>query len=148
MKFSITFLDSNIIETQWDSFVLTMNRLTKIGDLDIAKAKKILSKINKQNWHIWVAVDDNTKEVIWTIKLQIEQKFQYEWSLSANIEEVVTRDWYDGIWIWSALVVNAIEFAKQKKVYKIILACDEKLIPFYEKFSFQKKEHTMKLYLK
>jgi hypothetical protein len=39
-----------------------------------------------------------------------------------------------------------LEYLKQKGCYKIELACDKELTPFYEKFWFQGLEVEMKMY--
>jgi glucosamine-phosphate N-acetyltransferase len=41
---------------------------------------------------------------------------------------------------------TAKNYWNQNNCYKIILDCEEKLIPFYERFGFKRKANSMQLY--
>ena len=40
----------------------------------------------------------------------------------------------------------AKNYCQEQNCYKIILDCEDKLIPYYEKFGFKKKANSMQLY--
>jgi predicted GNAT family N-acyltransferase len=42
---------------------------------------------------------------------------------------------------------KALEYAKSEGVYKITLTCREHLVPFYERFDFEKYSIQMKQYI-
>lgn len=41
---------------------------------------------------------------------------------------------------------TAKKYCNENNCYKIILDCEDKLIPFYERFGFKKKANSMQLY--
>ncbi len=126
-------------------FLETLGHLAEVSDLSKEKAEEILEKINSQNSQILVALTDDD-QVIGSLTLMLEQKFLREGKLAGHIEDVVTRKDYEGMGVASALIKKAIEIAKEKRCYKLILDCHEELIPFYKKFGFQEKEICMKIY--
>ncbi len=145
--FTIKLLSKEILEIQHQSLIITLEWLMPVWPLITEECISLLDRITKQEWYVFVAIDDNSWEIIGSVKLQLEQKFQRGGAISANIEELVTRPWFQKQWIGSALMKHAIDFAKQEDVYKIVLDCWDLLVKFYEKFWFEQKEQCMKLYL-
>lgn len=126
-------------------FLETLGHLAEVSDLSKEKAEEILEKINSQNSQILVALTDDD-QIIGLVTLMLEQKFLRGGKLAGHIEDVVTRKGYEGMGVASALMKKAIQIAQEKGCYKLILDCEDKLIPFYEKFGFQEKEICMKIY--
>ncbi len=118
-----------------ESFFETLRNLVDSPTLDQEKMKDVLTKMHKQWTVILVAVNEHG--IIGTTGLLIEQKFIRWWVLAGHIEDVAVRKWFEGKGIAGALLTRAIEIAKEKWCYKIILDCGEKMIPFYEKFGFK-----------
>ena len=130
-----------------NSFFETLKNLSDVLFLDMETTKQLLSKIKKQWWNIFVAVSDEYG-IIWTITFFLEQKFIKWWAIAWHIEDVATREWFTWQWIAKKLIERAIQEAKQKWCYKIILDCNEQLAPFYEKHGFENEWVFMRLYLK
>lgn len=123
-----------------NGFFETLKNLTDAPILSFEKSKEIYDKIKSQNIHIFVAVSDDG-QILGSTSLLLEQKFIHGGSLVGHIEDVTTRKDYEGNGIASSLLNYAIEFAKQKKCYKIILDCKDELVKFYEKFGFEHFKH-------
>lgn len=126
-------------------FLETLSNLAEVGHLSTEKAQEVLEKINAQGSRIIVAVSDEG-QIIASITLMLEQKFLREGKLAGHIEDVVTRKGYEGLGLASALMKKAIETAKERGCYKLILDCHHELMPFYQKFGFREKEKCMKIY--
>ena len=47
---------------------------------------------------------------------------------------------------WDETLDTAKKYCNENNCYKIILDCEDKLIPFYERFGFKKKANSMQLY--
>jgi len=145
-KEKINFLVREIEEEDLQNgFLQTLSNLTEMGKIynDIIKSKKILQEIKTYPFYkIFVAVKDEGL-IIGTTTILIEQKFIHDGGRVGHIEDVATRNEYEGLGVGSALIRTCLDFAKKKNCYKVILACSEKNIPFYKKVGF--KEHDVSM---
>ena len=130
---------------QSHGYLETLSNLAEVGNLSRKRMEEILEKIKLQGFYIFIAITDD-EQILGTITLLLEQKFIHNGGIAGHIEDVVTRKSYEGIGVASALIKKAIQIAQESGCYKVILDCENKLIPFYEKFGFQKKENCMKMY--
>ena len=131
-------------------FFQTLSNLTHIGKIsnEPQRANKILQVIKTNPFHkIFVAVNDDV-DIIGLITLLIEQKFVHDGGKVGHIEDVVTRNGYEGIDVGSAFIQKSLRFAKEKNCYKVILDCSETNIPFYEKMGFRKHSIGMRYDIK
>lgn len=87
-----------------------------------------------------VAVAD--KYIIGTVTMIIEQKFIYNGSKVAHIEDLVVTEEYHGFGIGTMLVEAAVELAKIANCRKIILNCSKELEGWYTKLGFYKDVDT------
>jgi glucosamine-phosphate N-acetyltransferase len=130
-------------------FFDTLSNLASIGNSisQHERAKMILSEIRSYPFYnIFVAVTEDG-EIIGSITILIEQKFIHDGGKVGHIEDVVTRIEYEGRGVGKALVVKALDFAKQKKCYKVVLDCSKKNVEFYEKLGFKQHEISMRINL-
>src|ERR687891_1503289 len=128
-------------------FFQTLSNLATLGRIcnDLEQAKKILQEIKSYPlYKIFVAVKNDDGQIIGSITILIEQKFIHDGGRAGHIEDVVTRREYEGIGVGSALVSAALEFAREKNCYKVILDCSEKNVRFYEKIGFRRNEISMR----
>jgi glucosamine-phosphate N-acetyltransferase len=130
-----------------NGFIETLSFLSKT-DTTHEKLIETFTKL-KQNTDntIFVAVTSEGK-VIGTTTLLIEQKFIHNCGLVGHIEDVVVHGKFRGEGIADRLVEKAINVAREAGCYKVILNCDEKLVPFYQKFGFIKHEIEMRFELR
>jgi glucosamine-phosphate N-acetyltransferase len=127
-------------------FFQSLSNLTALGRIveDNGRAEKILSEIKSCPFHrIFVAVKDDG-QIIGSTTLLIEQKFIHDGGKVGHIEDVTVNKNYEGKGIGSALVRNAMDFAKQNDCYKVILVCSDKNIQFYKAIGFKEHEISMR----
>ena len=96
-------------------FFDTLSNLAPTGNLvsQHERAKMILSEIRSYPFYtIFVAVREDG-ELIGSITILIEQKFIHDGAKVGHIEDVVTRNEYEGRGVGKALVLKAIDFAKK-----------------------------------
>ena len=102
-------------------------------------------RIQQQGGRIYVIEQDN--RIVSTLKLFFEQKLHNNLAFVGHIEDVATHVEYRGQGLASSLIRHAIEEAKQKGCYKIILCANENNHPFYTGLGFQKKGTEFCIYV-
>ena len=133
-----------------------------IRKININDNKKYLSLINisisKENFdnfinnvlgelHI-ICVLEKNNEIIGTGTLYIEKKLTYNISKMGHIENIFIDKNHQGNGYGEKIVKKLLEYAKNKKCYRVDLTCIEELIPFYNKNNFTKKNVSMNVYFK
>jgi glucosamine-phosphate N-acetyltransferase len=130
-----------------NGFIETLSFLNEIDTISQEKLIETFIKL-KQNADstIFVAVTSEGK-VVGTTTLLIEQKFIHNCGLVGHIEDVVVHEKFRGQKIADRLIEKAINVAREAGCYKVILDCNEKLVPFYQKLGFKKHEIEMRFEL-
>src|SRR5690606_4202949 len=96
----MSFLVRKITEKDFDNgFFETLSNLTVVGDIysnDELKRDVIGKVLGDQNYIIIVAEDLESKKIIGTATLLIEQKFIHNGGKVGHIEDVATRKGFEG----------------------------------------------------
>ncbi|PJA49266.1 MAG: histone acetyltransferase [candidate division SR1 bacterium CG_4_9_14_3_um_filter_40_9] len=129
-----------------DSFFVTLSNLTDAPKQTREKTENLLMGINEQGSKIFIAITTEG-EIIGALTLMVEQKMIRGGAKAGHIEDVVTREGFEGNGIGKALMNTAIEEAKNCGCYKIILDCDNELTGYYKKFGFKTDGAFMRMYL-
>ena len=133
-----------IIESDLENgFLESLDNLRQTSNLEQSSARNILKKILENENHIIHVAELNGK-IVGSTTLLIEQKFIHEGGLVGHIEDVVVNKEFEGHGIGMKLVLSLLGVAKEKKCYKTILNCEDKLLPFYEKIGFKQKSTEMR----
>ena len=126
-----------------NGFLESLDNLRQTSNLEQNSVKNILKKILENENHIIHVAELNGK-IVGSTTLLIEQKFIHEGGFVGHIEDVVVNKEFEGRGIGMKLVLSLLDIAKEKKCYKTILNCEDKLIPFYEKIGFKQKSTEMR----
>ena len=126
-----------------NGFLESLDNLRQTSNLEQNSVKNILKKILENENHIIHVAELNGK-IVGSTTLLIEQKFIHEGGFVGHIEDVVVNKEFEGQGIGMKLVLSLLDVAKEKKCYKTILNCEDKLIPFYEKIGFKQKSTEMR----
>lgn len=87
------------------------------------------------------------EHIVATGKIIYEPKFHNNLKFVAHIEDIVVSKEFRKQNIGYFLIMSLLdEINKRNDVYKIILACNEELVPFYEKNNFKVKGVEMCIY--
>ena len=133
-----------IIESDLENgFLESLDNLRQTSNLEHNSVRNILKKILENENHIIHVAELNGK-IVGSTTLLIEQKFIHEGGFVGHIEDVVVNKEFEGQGIGMKLVLSLLDVAKEKKCYKTILNCEDKLIPFYEKIGFKQKSTEMR----
>ena len=133
-----------IIESDLENgFLESLDNLRQTSNLEQNSVRNILKKILENENHIIHVAELNGK-IVGSTTLLIEQKFIHEGGFVGHIEDVVVNKEFEGRGIGMKLVLSLLDVAKEKKCYKTILSCEDKLIPFYEKIGFKQKSTEMR----
>ena len=89
-------------------------------------------------------VVENNGKIIGTCTVHLQKKIIRNGGLAAYIEDVVIRESYRGKNIGSDLIKKAIDFAKSKGCYKIVLSCFPNRVNFYERNGFYEESILMR----
>ncbi len=124
----------------------TLSNLAEVGKIkdDQQRATKVLQQIMSFPFYKIFVAAKREGEVIGAITLLIEQKFIHNGGRVGHIEDVVTKEGYEGMGIGRALVAKALDFAAHMKCYKVILDCSEKNARFYKKAGFKEYGLSMR----
>ena len=127
----------------FNGFLHTLDSLRKASDIDSEKAKQLFQKIKSNKDHkIFVAIENN--EVVATTTLLIEQKFIHDGGLVGHIEDVSVANEHQGKGLAQILMARILDYAKKQGCYKIMLDCDDRVVPFYEKLGFNVSAYSMR----
>ena len=121
-----------------NGFLDTLKSLTVVGTISEDAAKQRFHEImDDPNYVIKVAEIDG--KVVGSTTLFIELKFIHELGMVGHIEDVVTDKNFQGRGIGKKIILSLLEEAEKKGCYKTILDCDDDVVPFYEKITFEGK---------
>ena len=123
----------------------TTKNLKSIGNISPEKIAELITKMNNQDIHLFVAVEENN--IIGILTVIIEQKLIREGAIAAHIEDVATRKGHEGKGIGTKLMQHAVKYSKERGCYKIILDCEATLEKYYERFNFETSGKFMRTYL-
>lgn len=98
-----------------------------------------------ENKSIHTYVIESDGYLVGTATLHVLEKLIGGGSFVGQIEDVCIIKSHGGKGLGKMLVNQLIEVSKELRCYKVILNCDEKLVPFYEKNGFYQKEIQMRL---
>ena len=99
----------------------------------------------QENHQIWVIEDTNTKKIVATGTLWIEQKIIHDMGKVGHIEDIVI-DQHSRGYKYGLMIVNHLRnIASEKGCYKSILDCKDHLEYFYKKCGFTKKGIQMSI---
>ena len=133
-----------IIESDLENgFLESLDSLRKASNLEQSSAKNILKNILENENHI-IHVAELDGEIVGSTTLLIEPKFIHQGGFVGHIEDVAVKKEFEGQGIGMKLVLSLLDVAKEKKCYKTILNCEDKLLPFYEKIGFKQKSTEMR----
>ena len=134
-----------------ESYLKLLSHLTESPPLENDVFLQQINKIYNNNSKIFIKYfnipSNENFTIIGSVTCFLEPKIIRNARFSAHIEDVVVHKDFRNKGIANYLIKQAIEYANQNNCYKIILDCDEKLIPFYNKFGFFEKGRYLTLYL-
>ena len=147
MTIKIRLLKSTDLKPE-SGFWKTLANLAPGKQVSYSQAVRAYQRAKKQGSYIFVAVDSITNQIVGTVTLLVEQKFIRSLALAGHIEDVVTRQDFEGRGVASKLIKAALKQAKALGCYKVILDCRKELVGFYGRFGFKVAEVEMKIYFK
>jgi glucosamine-phosphate N-acetyltransferase len=136
------YLIRQLNEKDYEQYLMLINEFKKTNFTE----EIFIETLQKINNNSTIYVIEFNKELIATATILYEYKFIHNISISAHIEDVCVKEKYRKNKIGKKIIDYLIEKAKNKKCYKIILDCDEKLENFYCKSNFKKSGLYMSLY--
>jgi glucosamine-phosphate N-acetyltransferase len=135
----------NISEIK-QQYLLLLGELTTVSDITHEYFFETISKINSMG-EIIVAIDEESQTIICSGTIIIEPKIIHGGRPAGHIEDIVVLEKWRNKGIAKNLLEYLREIAIEKNCYKIILDCNEQLVPFYEKSGFSKKGIQMFEYI-
>lgn len=112
---------------------------TKLNEMHL-----IFKQRRKSGIKTFVVVEKESGKVIGTGSLILEPKFRYK-EKCGHIEDVCVVSSYQGKGIGLKLLNHIINYAKNKKCYKLILSSNNHNLGFYSKLGFLSHENGLRL---
>ncbi len=123
-------------------FLVALGSL-KPTELTDEQALDVFRRRMRSRLKTYVALMDD--RVAGTASLFIEPKFIHSGGIVGHIEDVAVHTAYQHHGIGGALVGHLLTVCRDAGCYKVILDCDEHVIPFYEKLGFRRWEHALRI---
>lgn len=127
-----------------EDFLETLSHLRET-ELSVQEARDVLLKRISGGIRTFVVLLLPEETIVGTASLLIEQKFIHKGGKVGHIEDVTTREGYEGLGVGRAVTMHAVEQARAAGCYKVILDCSEENVPFYIKCGFNPHEIEMRL---
>ena len=125
------------------------------GLLETYKEVWFINEITEQTLQEWinndnimVVAENELGEIVGTCTLHLQKKFIRDGGIAGLIEDVAVRENLRGQNVGSLLVQKAVDIAKSKNCYKVILSCFPERVAFYERNGFAQESLTMRHNLK
>ncbi|NUJ97374.1 GNAT family N-acetyltransferase [Candidatus Gracilibacteria bacterium] len=145
MEFFITELTLSLLKEKFESFCHSMAGLKVVENPNLEKFINTF-EASKSYSKTFVVIEKESGDIVGSVRGLLDYKFLRGGSIGGRIEEVSVNPKYQGNGLGSLLMQYVLEYLNGEGCYKIELACDQKLAPFYEKFGFQGLEVEMKMY--
>jgi glucosamine-phosphate N-acetyltransferase len=110
----------------------------KLINTNVSKEEFTTFLSNMNNQHI-IVIYEKDNDIIGTGTLLIESKLTYGISYLGHIENILVHENHRNCGIGKNIVEYLVDYAKNHSCYRIDLACEEKLINFYQRVGFNKK---------
>ncbi|MBS0203275.1 MAG: GNAT family N-acetyltransferase [Planctomycetes bacterium] len=123
-------------------FLTTLGAL-KPAELTDEQALEVFRRRMRARVQTYVALLDD--RVAGTASLLMEPKFIHNGGIVGHIEDVAVHVAYQHHGVGAALVQHLLDVCKQSGCYKVILDCEEHVVPFYEKLGFHRWELAMRI---
>jgi len=111
-----------------------------------------ISEISEETLNEWfnnnnymIVAENNEGVIVGTCTLHLQKKFIRDGGIAGFIEDVAVRENLRGNNIGTLLIQKAIEIAKSKNCYKVVLSCFPERVSFYERNGFYKESIVMRL---
>eukprot|EP01103_Thecamoeba_quadrilineata_P003686 TRINITY_DN1343_c0_g1_i2.p1 TRINITY_DN1343_c0_g1~~TRINITY_DN1343_c0_g1_i2.p1 ORF type:complete len:144 (-),score=26.64 TRINITY_DN1343_c0_g1_i2:72-503(-) len=129
-------------------FCQVLGQLSVVGDITKEEFQRRFRELQsvKDTYYIIVVENLTTKEIVGSGSLIIERKFLHHCGNVGHIEDIVVDSKYRGHNLGFIIMKQLNVLAHRKGVYKLLLDCSEKNVPFYEKCGYKTKELQMVQY--
>lgn len=130
-----------------EEFLTCLSAIRDTG-LDVEQARRLYAQacaFHEWPQFGWVYVAAEKEKIFGVATLLVEKKFLRCGGIVGHIEDVAVHPDHQGKGIGKQLVQQLCEEAKKIGCYKVILDCESKNIPFYEKLGFQLNDNHMRL---
>ena len=126
-----------------NGFLQALDALQPASDLEPAVAQAVFRRLDG-NPDCVVAVAELGGRVAGAATLWIEHKFIHRGGRAGHIEDVAVATHRQGQGIGRALVDYLLQRAAAAGCYKTMLYCDDRLLPFYQKLGFHRRNAALR----
>lgn len=149
MDIQVIALTQDLLAEHYLSYLDTLSHLSPVWHHTKETVLQTFSQIHAQWTMIFVAYNETTPAIVWTISVLIEHKLNRWWSRVAHLEDLAVHQNAQGQWVGRQLIMTAIDHAKTQNCYKIILDADKDPThgDYYAKFWFEQAGIFMKMAL-
>jgi glucosamine-phosphate N-acetyltransferase len=127
-------------------YLLLLGQLTTVSDMTNEQFFKHIQEINSIG-QIIVGIESKSETIVCSGTIMIEPKIIHGGRPAGHIEDIVVLEKWRNKGIAKELLDQLKTIAIENNCYKIILDCNDQLVPFYEKSGFSKKGIQMAEYI-
>ena len=126
-------------------YLILLVQLTSVEQVTFQEFKRQLELINSNPNHFIFVLEQDDK-IVASGTLLIEPKFIHSLGKVGHIEDIVVDKDYRHQKLGKKLISHLTETAFKAGCYKVILDCNENLVPFYESCGYTQKQTQMSRY--
>ena len=126
--------------------ITLLSQLTEVGEIGHEEYQEFLNYIQKRNsTHYIIVIEDiDTKRIVGSGTLIIEQKLIHNLGRVGHIEDIVIDKSYRGFGLGKLIIQHLKDKADGMACYKILLNCNRENVGFYNKCGFNEKDVGMR----
>lgn len=142
-----------ICKDDYEGIIDTLKVLTVVGDLSRSQFEEIVDHWDSvhvngtttRQYNPHVIVEEATGQIAATGNIIIERKLIHQGGLCGHIEDIAVSKNHQGKRLGRFLIDNLTQLGFDAGCYKVILDCDEKNVPFYEKCGYYRAGVEMQI---
>ncbi|QLL31775.1 hypothetical protein HG536_0B06430 [Torulaspora globosa] len=142
-----------ISKDDYEGVIDTLKVLTVVGDVSRRRFEEIvdhwdavyLHGTSTRQYNPLVVVEDATGQIAATGNIILERKLIHDAGLCGHIEDIAVSKSHQGKRLGKFLIDRLTQLGFEAGCYKIILDCDPKNVPFYEKCGYSKAGIEMQI---
>jgi len=123
-----------------------LSQLSTVGEVSDEALEGFWRVVQNNERHVIAVVSSSSGEVYGAATLLVEPKLLHGASSVGHIEDVVVDDRVRGYGLGKLVVQHLVGLAHAAGCYKVILDCETKNIPFYERCGLEEHGHCMAVY--
>jgi glucosamine-phosphate N-acetyltransferase len=121
-----------------------LDSLATLAPIDLTPEEALRIWKDRETGGVFTLVAEIDGAIVGTASLIIELKFIHRGGKVGHVEDVGVHSEHAGKGIGTELVRRLTEIAAERGCYKVILNCQDRLLPFYGRIGYRRHDNGMR----